>query len=699
MRTIAILFTLFYFLNVFAVAPYGFKGQEQSQTLYSNVLQAPNNLVTNLGGINALMETGNNNLLVNPSFEHLTFSTGWTNSAGTFTEESVLEIHGKKAAKLVLSSQTMSLTQSSALYAAQFADGVQGLASVRVKSNVALKVCSIQAGVVSTSLCVDVQANNKWGLYKVPFILGATSNGISIASTGSVTGTVYIDDAFVGAASLTQNMNACNDVSCETEFSAKISSTGVVSDESLDFIESCSFVGFTGTCTWKTGLNTVPLNCNVTPANTCANEVRIVNPVPNGSISFVPSLNSNAAACATQIICQKQGADFTAAKQLSNGNTYSSTNADTDWASCGHTTSSFTGFGTVSAIETQCKRQGGDLLMKGKFTAGTPTAVEARISFPLWNGVQLTSAGSSVIPTIQQSGLMSVNISTTAGFANDIASLIEPSVSYFTIRTPGSSQITKALGSALTGTGGTPSFNVRIPIEGWQNSNLIIAELSGLQSCTNTLECTDTFSAKQSAGVVSQENVDWIDGSCSGSSASRTCTFKAGIFTVAPNCSVTTAVTDNVYASMTVSSTSVTVRLGATNNVTYDYAWNIICQKQGVDYVGKTAKAVASDQNMATPGVLKAVFYSAFTSGAGVISNEKGDFLNTCSCTAGTFTCSFNSNKFSSAPNCLIGNADIRDRYSHSISTSTSSLTWRLQDGVGNNYCLQQTIQCHGDAP
>lgn len=180
MKTLATLFTLFYFLNALAVAPYGFKGQQQTQTLYSNVLQGQNNLVTNMGGINALLETGNTNILTNPSFEHLTFSTGWTNSAGTFTAETALEIEGLKAAKLVLSSQTMSLTQSSTLYASQFSDGVQGLASVRVKSDVALKVCSVQAGTVSTTNCVDVPSNNKWGLFKIPFILGATSNGISI---------------------------------------------------------------------------------------------------------------------------------------------------------------------------------------------------------------------------------------------------------------------------------------------------------------------------------------------------------------------------------------------------------------------------------------------------------------------------------------------------------------------------------------
>ena len=108
MKFITFLFTVSFWFNAVAVAPYGFKGQQQSTTLYSNVLQGQNNLVTNMGGINALLETGNKNILTNPSFEHATFSTGWTNSAGTFTQDTVVEIDGLKAASLVLSSQAIS---------------------------------------------------------------------------------------------------------------------------------------------------------------------------------------------------------------------------------------------------------------------------------------------------------------------------------------------------------------------------------------------------------------------------------------------------------------------------------------------------------------------------------------------------------------------------------------------------------------
>jgi hypothetical protein len=181
-------------------------GKAQNTTAVTlEELQVPNNLLTATDANKYLNETGNTNILSNPSFEHSTFSTSWTNSAGTFTQETSVLISGKASAKLVLAAQTMALTQSSTLYAAQFADGVQGLAMVRIKSDIALSVCSIQAGTVSTTNCVTTATDSKWGLYKIPFVMGATSQGISIASSGSVSGTVYIDEAFVGAASLIQD--------------------------------------------------------------------------------------------------------------------------------------------------------------------------------------------------------------------------------------------------------------------------------------------------------------------------------------------------------------------------------------------------------------------------------------------------------------------------------------------------------------
>jgi hypothetical protein len=148
-----------------------------------------------------------NNILLNPGFES---GIGkWTNSAGTFSIDYANFIQGKASGKIVLSAQALAFTQDSTSFVTALADGVQGLVSVYVKSEFPAKVCSRSAGSTITTNCVDVVGNNRWSLYKVPSILGATSNGISVNTDGtSVTGTIYIDESFVGITDLAADVDA-----------------------------------------------------------------------------------------------------------------------------------------------------------------------------------------------------------------------------------------------------------------------------------------------------------------------------------------------------------------------------------------------------------------------------------------------------------------------------------------------------------
>jgi hypothetical protein len=162
---------------------------------------------------------------------------------------------------------------------------------------------------------------------------------------------------------------------------------------------------------------------------------------------------------------------------------------------------------------------------------------------------------------------------------------------------------------------------VQVPIKNWTDSNIIIGQFNGLESCLTTLDCTDVFSAKVSAaGVVSAENVDWINGNASIAGTSQyTLTFNTGIFSVSPTCTITNKDTnhfgvDNVSESSSLLSYGTVNTGNGVNNAT---AVNIICQKSSVDYVGKTAKAVASDQNVRSIGAVGVDIQSVlFGSGA-----------------------------------------------------------------------------------
>lgn len=690
MKIFSIILMLIFTVNTIAVAPYGLNGQNQSTT-YPNVHQVPNKQVTNLGGINALIETGNNNLLENPSFEHATVQSGWTNSAGTIAAESSIVVHGKKSLKITLSSQALDIFQNSTLYQTQFADGVQGLASIKIKTAISgLRVCAQKAGAVNSNLCVSVNSDNKWGYYKVPFILGGTSNGIEIDSNGvAVTGDVYFDEAFVGAQELTQQINACDSADCTTVFAASISSAAGVSYENVDWINSCTLTGTsTYTCTYNTNLASLPMSCVASINGTATDSTVVMSSTATNFIATTKTAGTDTARN-FMVICERQGSDYTSALYKGVGNTYSSNNADTDWKDCQFSTLAWQGLGTISSENLICKRTGANLEILGWVTIGTVSASEARIPLPLWNGVQLNTKNSSIISGAVYNYVGSLIRSTTsASTVKFLSTIIGPSLPYINISlidTAGTTNPTVPQnGSVLFTNNSTFEINASIPIEGWENSNLIIGQFNGLESCTNTLECTDTFSAKiDSAGVVYNENANWINGNCSYTSGVATCTFNSGIFTTAPSCTATSLSNRWMKVSPGSSSITTTAYIDAATisaNVTFD----LICQKQGVDYIGKTAKAVASDQNLRTPGVTDVKVCAILgTTGTTTVSVNKGSCVSGAT-TSGTGlqTVNFVSGFFKSNPicTCSVSSLSVGRICSLSATSSSSSIATSRSD-------------------
>lgn len=573
-------------------------------------IQVPNYQKTIVEPGKQLVETGNKNILENPSFEQEAVNAGWI-ADGPFNENTTTFIHGKKSMYFNALAQQFYVYQDSTLYQAAYSEGVQGVVTAMIKSSVPGKICSRNNGVRNDYNCLQLFTDNTWRLYKLPTILRGGSNGLEVTTTSPVTGTLFIDDAFVGPESLTstQSIGVCPTAACQTEFSAKITLTGGVSAENVDWINGNGSVSARVYTFSVPNIFTVVPNCVATSTSGSVTAI-LRNIVFNTSASTSSSLqfftertsDGSGLGSAFNINCQKAGEDYEAALQAqrdyqeSTVESYSTPSNDIDWKSCGHVPADFTGFGTVSNIETQCKREGSDLLMRGKFTSGAGTAVEARVDLPIWNGVQLVSASSPKIASIQKAGEATFNFI----YTGSAGTLIEPSVSYITFgsSTSGSAGLTKLLGT-FWGSGNIVTLTARIPIDGWENSNIIIGQFNGLERCENTLECTDTFSAKISAaGVVSDENVDFINGNCSYVGTTATCNWNNNLNTVPLNCNVTPANTcaneARIINPVPVGSVSFVQSL---NSADAACATQIICQKQGVDYVGKIAKAVASDQH------------------------------------------------------------------------------------------------------
>lgn len=179
----------------------------------------------------------------------------------------------------------------------------------------------------------------------------------------------------------------------------------------------------------------------------------------------------------------------------------------TDWQSY---TPTFTGFGTTSAVDFRYRRVGSDLEIRGQFTSGTSTAVEAQITLP--SG--LTS--SSSIATIEYGG----GCSYSQTGANVFNTLIEPSKTYFTMGLQAASYAgsTKQNGNALLSSGQSVKCTVKVPISGWSSSvqmsdqtdtrvvDLLVEKTSTQSSITaNTTKITYDTVLKDSHGMWSSD--------------------------------------------------------------------------------------------------------------------------------------------------------------------------------------------------
>lgn len=143
-----------------------------------------------------------------------------------------------------------------------------------------------------------------------------------------------------------------------------------------------------------------------------------------------------------------------------NGAPRSYSQEDTGWTSY---TPTFTGFGTVSASAFFWKRVEDTLYIKGRFTVGTPTATEARVSFP--TGMTTTTDNGGTY----YAGAMTFTLA-TAGTPNV---LCESGVTYLTMGIQNASLggVSKRNGNAMAGAGDVLTLGeCSVRIDGWQNA-------------------------------------------------------------------------------------------------------------------------------------------------------------------------------------------------------------------------------------
>ncbi|MBL0233166.1 MAG: hypothetical protein IPQ08_05835 [Chitinophagaceae bacterium] len=566
--------------------PTTIQGQSDSSAKTKFGFQVPHNQSTDLGGIKALIETGNTNILKNPGFEG--GSTGWTLSGtGSFTVDATAK--GTGALGLNSSISTGGTTIKSDLVTIPNGYlGKNGVVSCDIKqaSGTASRYLYVSDGTnpISTPTLINVNTNN-FTENKINFIFPSSGSIQLVYEVVSGSGNQYIDDCKIsladniGSVSQAILLGGVKITGCNNDFSAPLTSSTLTSMVTSP-PTGCVFTPF-GSATAPTGTarpavgfpsmgigsykieyeGTVSVRAQTTPGGdsgyfqftdgtTTARELSTFNyrgdssgatnpkwsgfsqsfeyTTPKSTVTWEIFAKSDGNSGSQEYISgttAKPGVIRVYYFPSSSQQAVSSAQADYDWTAY---TPTFTGFGTVTNIECQHQRVTSNLNIRCKYIIGTGTGVEARVSLPN----SLTSADTTKIPTLQNVGSNGFSSSGQNGNM-----LIEPSVTYLTYALTGTNALSKALGTSFT-TGLTHSFYASIPIQGWSsnqraptlvgsvtsNSGSAIRVDSALIGNNGTCSIT---SQSSSPGMFTSINPTPANGGC-------TITFTSGAFSSAP---------------------------------------------------------------------------------------------------------------------------------------------------------------------
>lgn len=122
-----------------------------------------------------------------------------------------------------------------------------------------------------------------------------------------------------------------------------------------------------------------------------------------------------------------------------------------------HFSSNIQGWSSLSSVDVEYRRVGDSVHVRGRFTAGGSSAVEARL--PLPSGLTVDSTKNA---SIRQVGLFDRDISSTAGARLSA----EPSVAYLVVTSPSTAGFDDKQNGSFYGAN-TFSFDATVPVTGW----------------------------------------------------------------------------------------------------------------------------------------------------------------------------------------------------------------------------------------
>lgn len=186
--------------------PTSVQGQSDTSAKTKFAFQVPFNQMTDLGGIKALLETGNLNLLANPSFEHTSFFTGWNiaktsgTSFGSGLETTEIAA-GKQALRITATAAYGTVDQSVTPAVHTASQNFEAACRVYASSGTGVpQICALSSG--SEVQCVNVPVTSSWQNVSVNFPAPAngSSAGVRFKTTVADSTSYYVDDCYVGPA-------------------------------------------------------------------------------------------------------------------------------------------------------------------------------------------------------------------------------------------------------------------------------------------------------------------------------------------------------------------------------------------------------------------------------------------------------------------------------------------------------------------
>jgi hypothetical protein len=484
-----------------AAPPLGFKGQQDSLSKYPSVVQVPNKQWTETTGGNGIINTGNTNEFANSGFE----GTGTSDyvisgvSGGNITLDTTAPLSGKQSLKLVTTG-AWSVRQSSTINVAQ-QDGVQKTCSIQVSSDAGdAQLCSLKAGVEDkcTNSGGYVANSGKKTLTVSYLATSSTSNGC--VAKGTASSTTRLDSFVMGDGAPIVNFQQDDVVS------AYVDDTGVVTQETGgDWINTVTRIGASAPyrydVAFKSGYFTSPPNCNML-AGGQSSSVGIsasFYAYPTAT-NFAYMLNNSSgvnSVSSVQIICQKTGADYRSSSA------YVASSADFGWTSY---TPTYTGLGLATGTA-RYKRDGEDMLVMFNVTGGTHTGALATISLP--SGYTLKNSPATAI----NNAIVGSMYSSNTPWATNLASANSGSIIYFLSAQTGTGGFAGQAGT--TWANGTQfGGEFRVPIQGWEDSGVIVGTFEGHNMTTETFSgngSTTAFTLAKAPSTINNTQV-YING-------------------------------------------------------------------------------------------------------------------------------------------------------------------------------------------